>query len=74
MPCPNNVRINRIFELYNEVFMYNDTRVPRMRYGQINAEERADQCIECGSCEDMCPQELPIQDWLKRTDQLLAKK
>jgi predicted aldo/keto reductase-like oxidoreductase len=72
MPCTNSVRINRIFELYNEVFMYNDTRVPRMRYGQINADQRGDQCIECGTCEDECPQHIGIQEWLKTADELLG--
>ncbi|MBN1664073.1 MAG: aldo/keto reductase [Deltaproteobacteria bacterium] len=74
MPCTNNIRINRIFELYNDVHMYNDTRVPRMRYGQINPEQRGDQCIECGTCEDSCPQNIPIQEWLKKADELLAPK
>jgi predicted aldo/keto reductase-like oxidoreductase len=74
MPCTNNIRIQRIFELYNEVFMYNDTRVPRMRYGQLNADERGDQCIECETCEELCPQEIPIQEWLKKADELLAPK
>ncbi|MBN1382449.1 MAG: aldo/keto reductase [Deltaproteobacteria bacterium] len=74
MPCTNDVRINRILELYNEVFMYDDTRVPRMRYSQIHADQRADQCIECGTCEDSCPQSIPIQEWLKKAHDLLAPK
>ncbi len=75
MPCPNGVAIPRIFELYNEAVMYNDYQSPRFFY-QISAgmkpAQRADQCTLCGECEALCPQDIPIQECLKKAHALLG--
>jgi predicted aldo/keto reductase-like oxidoreductase len=74
MPCPNGVVIPRILEFYNEAIMYDDIRKPRQRYqGRVGlkAEQRGDRCIECGQCEPLCPQNIPITEWLKKTHELL---
>ena len=74
-PCPNNVDIPRIFELYNEAVMYNDFRPPRFFYQSITglkAEQRGDRCSECGECEAVCPQEIGIAQWLKKAHELLS--
>jgi hypothetical protein len=74
-PCPNDIDIPRIFELYNEAMMYQDFRSPRFFYQSINGvkpEQRADRCIECGECEDVCPQAIAIQEWLKKAHELLS--
>jgi len=75
MPCPNGVDIPRIFALYNDAVIYNDTRSPRIIYGGaqgFRAEQRADQCIECGECLELCPQAIAIPEWLQKAHQLLA--
>ncbi len=75
MPCPNGVDIPTIFALYNEAVMYDDPRVPRWRYrgpGGLKEGQRADQCLECGECEEACPQEIPISEWLKKAHALLG--
>ena len=78
-PCPNGVAIPRIFEMYNESVVYGETRRSRSTYqGQgpqgMKAEERADQCVECGECEEKCPQKISIIDWLKKADVMLGAK
>ncbi len=73
-PCPNGVLIPDIFRLYNEAIMYGDINVGRMRYASpfgIKPENRADQCVECGTCEEQCPQKITIIDWLKKVHEAL---
>jgi uncharacterized protein len=74
MPCPNGVNISRAFELYNEVFIYNDKRQPRMRYRSIPEEQWANQCTECGECEELCPQNIEIPEWLKKVHDFLGPR
>jgi len=77
MPCPNGVLIPRIFELYNETFMYDDPRVPRFRYRGptgLKEEERADKCTECGECVELCPQNIAIPEWLQKAHELLGPR
>jgi uncharacterized protein len=76
MPCPNGVEIPRIFEIYNEAMVYGGIRQIRSRYqgqglGGLKENQRADQCVECGECEEACPQKIPIPDWLKKAHELL---
>jgi len=77
MPCLNGVEIPRILEMYNEAIVYGELRMGRSRYqgqgpGRLTEEQRADQCIECKECEEACPQEIPIRDWLKKAHTLLG--
>ena len=74
MPCPNGVNIPRILEIYNDAGMYNDDRVARVAYQWVDKEQRADRCIECGQCEDRCPQDIPITQWLKKAHTLLCEE
>jgi uncharacterized protein len=77
MPCPNGVLIPRIFEMYNEAFMFDDVRVPRFRYRGptgLKEEQRADKCTACGACEELCPQNIPIAEWLTKAHGLLGPR
>ncbi|MEW8996739.1 MAG: aldo/keto reductase [Thermoanaerobacter sp.] len=64
MPCPNGVNIPRNFELYNEAHMYNIYEANRKAYKDLG-DAKASSCIECGTCESVCPQHLTIIDYLK---------
>jgi predicted aldo/keto reductase-like oxidoreductase len=59
-PCPNQVNIPRIFELYNQAFMYNRMENNRREYDRMPMEERADMCLTCAECEEKCPQHIAI--------------
>ncbi len=74
MPCPNGVNIPRVLEIYNDATMYNDDQAARIAYQWVEKEQRADLCIECRQCEDLCPQDLPIAEWLKKAHELLGGK
>lgn len=72
MPCPFGVNIPRVFELYNRGVMLSDWGTARFRYSQMPLDEHADQCQECGHCEEVCPQGLDIIDWLKVSDTIMG--
>jgi len=74
-PCPNNVAIPKIFALYNEMHITDDPRAGFFGYVGPNAlpeEQRADKCIECGECLELCPQQLNIPEWLKKAHEALT--
>ena len=68
-PCPEGVRIPNIFEYYNEAHMLDRHAALARQYRQlIKAEADGSRCVACGQCEEICPQQLPIIDWLKTID------
>jgi hypothetical protein len=72
-PCPNEVNIPLMFELYNSGHMYGVLEEIRKAYqDQVPAAMRAEQCTQCRECEDKCPQHLPICDLLEDVDRVLA--
>ena len=73
MPCPSDVNIPNILTLFNEGHMYNDIEIARVRYGNWFQESHAGLCVECGNCEDLCPQSLPIIEWLAKVHELLGE-
>ena len=68
--CPMDIPIPKYFSLYNE-----DMREDLKRKGwTVNfsnyrklagSHGKASECIECGQCEDVCPQHLPIIELMK---------
>ena len=71
MPCPKGVDIPTIFYYYN--MMYMDKKMPaRFNYAQVigtrNEPGFATQCVECGKCEQHCPQHINIREMLKEAD------
>ncbi|NLY82147.1 MAG: aldo/keto reductase [Clostridiales bacterium] len=74
MPCPNGVDIPGCFEVYNDANIYNNLEYYKDQYdGFISEEEKASNCIECGLCEEACPQHLPIMELLKKVDSKLGE-
>jgi uncharacterized protein len=74
MPCPSDVAIPNIFSIYNGYKMYGDEEGAKRSYNQfMKPENRADQCVECGQCEQACPQQIEIIDWLKKAHAFLAE-
>jgi len=74
MPCPSGVNIPRILSIYNEINIYREPAQPLRVYNQIlKPAQRADNCIECGECEEKCPQGVPVIKALKEAhDRLLV--
>jgi predicted aldo/keto reductase-like oxidoreductase len=73
MPCPNEVNIPNIFELVNYYRVWGLEDFAREHYAQIGKEGHdATLCVECGECEDKCPQKLHIIDQLKEAHKTLC--
>ncbi len=74
LPCPNGVKIPTIFEMYNDAAAYDAWEHARWAYNNpLKPEARADQCIECGECEEVCPQNIRIIEWLAAAHEKLAQ-
>jgi hypothetical protein len=73
MPCPNGVDIPANFGIYNDAFLYEDIPGARFKYKIFIAETaRADACMACHDCEDLCPQKIAISQWMPKVDALLG--
>ena len=66
LPCPNGVNIPINFELYNQATVFKGSSVVLCRnlYNSLPEAERASACQECRSCEEKCPQQIPISETL----------
>lgn len=74
MPCPKNVDIPGTFAAYNHY--YTDSKATAIReYIMCTAMRRtssaASNCIECGKCEQHCPQHIAIRSELKHAKKQL---
>ena len=66
MPCPSGVDIPANFLQLNNLAIYRDRAAADFFYFHILKEEqRASHCEECGQCEELCPQHIPIRAMLK---------
>jgi predicted aldo/keto reductase-like oxidoreductase len=63
MPCPSGVDIPDVLAALNNAAMWDDAN--RWLTGYARVEGKAGLCTECGSCESMCPQGLPIPELMK---------
>jgi len=73
MPCPEGVMIPRNFALYNDFHMLNDPAA-KLRYQRLLSDEsKASNCIQCGQCEPLCPQGIPIMAELAHVDGILSQ-
>ncbi len=74
MPCPKGVDIPGNFYYYNLMYMEKKTSA-RFDFAQNMGLRKepgfASQCVNCGKCEQHCPQHLPIRECLKEADKNL---
>ncbi len=69
-PCPQGIDIPTIFILEGYWSRYGLKEWAKERYGTLKADVR--DCIECGSCEEKCPYDLPITEMLKDSHNKLS--
>jgi len=69
MPCPQDIDVPRIFELYNDAVIYDSLEIPRSLYRDEG--HCIQDCNECGSCVKACGRRIPITEWLPKARLLL---
>lgn len=63
--CPMQINIPEYFSLYNKE-MRQENENPDAAYATVAAQGgKASDCIACGQCEGICPQELPVVEHLR---------
>lgn len=67
MPCPIGVNIPGCLTLLDNMYIFGEIKTNRMFYKMYMSsdEQKASNCIECGTCEKKCPQNIPIRSMLK---------
>ncbi|HKL79698.1 MAG TPA: aldo/keto reductase, partial [Mobilitalea sp.] len=67
MPCPAGVDIPANFKIWNSYGMYRNTGEAKWLWtNDIDAKAKANNCIDCGQCETLCPQKINIREDLKQ--------
>lgn len=64
-PCPMEVKIPNVLRGYDNACVF-DT-VDRF-YINYMKERMGAKCVQCGACEDACPQHISIREWLSTID------
>jgi predicted aldo/keto reductase-like oxidoreductase len=63
MPCASGVDIPDVLAALNIAAVWNDPNPWLTGYSRING--KAGKCTKCKECEDVCPQGLPVSDFMK---------
>ena len=69
--CPMEIRIPKLFRAYNSMVLFGKVD-PWEAYDRVIGEGsgKPGDCIECGMCEEVCPQHLEIRDLLKKVAEM----
>ena len=64
--CPQKINIPGVFSAMNQLTLYGNLDRAKGQYKRVTAEGgKASDCIQCGSCQEHCPQHLEIIELLK---------
>ncbi len=78
MPCPKNVDIPSILDLYNKSNLFSDDAgvvgYSKMMYANMNMAQNTSalECVNCGKCVKQCPQNIQIPNLLHEAHALLT--
>lgn len=72
--CPMGIEIPGIFKAMNWYKIYGMKEKAKNRYENVvQNSAKASQCIGCGQCEGVCPQQLPIIQYLQECAKVLEE-
>ena len=70
--CPAKISIPDVFRAVNTARLYPEDNRPKLFYdNMLDYSSPAKDCAECGQCESVCPQHLPIVELMKEASRLL---
>lgn len=73
MPCPSGINIPQCFSYLNQAEMLEDYSEVRNQYFfMLKETEMAGNCLECGLCEELCSQHIPIRQKLKEVSRKMG--
>lgn len=72
--CPQQIPIPALFAAYNRKKLYGDWQSGWYARFSAEGKGKASDCVECGACEQICPQHLKITELLKDVAGSLEKK
>lgn len=66
--CPAGINIPKVIQSLNMIQQYQERRGANLSYfqGTSGLTKGADQCLRCGSCENACPQRLPVMELMEQ--------
>ena len=74
--CPMNIGISGSFTAMNYLTLYNDMDMAKHQENWLvggHGLKRANECIQCGKCEEACPQQIKIREHLSEISETLLK-
>ena len=73
MPCPSGISIPQCLSYLNQAEMLEDySEVKSQYYFMLKDTQRAGNCLECGLCEELCSQHIPIREELKKVEKKMG--
>lgn len=71
--CPQDIDIPEFLRILNQYNIYSSPTQCQHEYNNtLGKGGLPKDCIECGQCEDICPQHLKVTEYLKRVDGLFG--
>ena len=72
MPCPQKLEIQKVIGYYNDWNVYEHNPSTKMEYMNW-LDKHASDCVGCGTCEEKCPQSLPVIEAMKAAAEVFGK-
>ena len=72
MPCPGGLDIPKIFRIWNEYGKYGNVGHTKWEWSMLKEEEKPENCMWCGACEEQCPQKISIREHLVKAGEEIS--